>query len=758
MRKLFKSQLFMAVAAALLSLAFEATQVFDHVYWNLWYKVHSRQASQDAMIVSLDGGRPASPSLPSASTQAQAELVNRLVDYGARHIYFDLPYVAGTDSTGDQALGLAIGRAGDRITLVNRAKTNRRTGHGDLIDTDFAVPSGTGIAASTWNVNVFGFAQSSPLSANWQGKSVSAVAARKLSGGQRGALVYPDFAIDPGSVPIKDAVRVLDGRVARGAFWGKDVFVTSTSPAINSSIGYFGHGWVPSAMLDISSDSAVMRQPLMIGGLPLLVLFCSLMIVGTGIRLRRGKVLFYSGGAVLLIVSPLVLMEGRIFSDVGAAAVAGLVYCPVRLWTKWRQRVQLTSSDSGLPNIDALAARDVRPNEDVISASIAQYEQILASLPKEHHGECARQIARRLSLASRDAEIYDSGNGHFVWKSEAYGDEALIAHLEGLKALLSAPVLVAGNVLDTNVHFGIDRNYGSAAISRVKAAIASSTEAAAKGILFEEFGQQRIAQASWDLSLHARIDEGLKNGDIWLAFQPQLDLHSGQIVGAEALIRWNDPVRGPIPPDAFILQAEKAGRIDAITYWVIEQAIVASRRLEAKGLQLSISVNLSARMADQPTLVPRICDIVNSSGFDCRLMIFEVTETFGMADHDIARQNLAALRAMGFRVSIDDFGTGQGGLAYLSQIPCDEIKIDKRFVQAIETNPRDKAIVASSIHLAHALEQTVVAEGVEETATLNALRAMGCDLAQGYLIARPMAFDAFAESLVEGRDMPRKYG
>ena len=642
--------------------------------------------------------------------------------------------------------------------MVNRAKTNRRTGRSDLPVPSFSVPTGISVSASAWYVNLFGYALRSPQNMGWNGTAAPSVAAIGANADSSVNWVVPDFLVDPKTIPTVSAASVSMRNDKGSPVQGMNVFVTSTNPNIDSTIGYFGHGWVPSAKLDIASIEGVRNPATPIGGLPLLALFCCLVMLGQKAKSGRHKQLTYSGMVIAVMVVPLALIQARVVSDIGVTAIAALIYAPMRLWTKWRQRVQLTSSDSGLPNVDALASKGVRPGQDVVAASVGQYEQMLASLPQELHGECARQIARRLSPASSDAEIYDAGGGHFVWINDPCGDEALIAHFEGLKALLAAPVLVAGHVLDTNVHFGVDRNGEIPVISRIRSAMASSTEAQGKGKLYEEFGQQRMAEASWELSLHARIDEGLKNGDIWVAYQPKLDLRLDRVTGAEALIRWNDPVRGPIPPDAFILQAERAGRIDTITYWVMEQAIAASRDLERQYGPVQISVNLSAWMADQPSLIRHVADIIRATRFDCRKMTFEVTETFSMVNRDMAKKNLSALRAMGFPLSIDDFGTGQAGLAYLSEIPSDEIKLDKRFIQAILTNPRDRTIVASVIDLAHALGQKVVAEGVEDLPTLNALRDMGCDIAQGYYIAHPTRLDELLLSLLLPQDSASMHG
>jgi EAL domain-containing protein (putative c-di-GMP-specific phosphodiesterase class I) len=216
--------------------------------------------------------------------------------------------------------------------------------------------------------------------------------------------------------------------------------------------------------------------------------------------------------------------------------------------------------------------------------------------------------------------------------------------------------------------------------------------------------------------------------------------------GAEALIRWNHPTRGPIAPDAFILQSERAGRIDALTYWVLDLAITAALALNARGPRFQMSINLSAQMVDKPDLVSNFAEIVRRRGIDPGLLTIEITETSSVRNRPAACQNLSRLREIGFRLSIDDFGTGEASLAYLADLPSDELKIDRRFIDRMTSSPRDKAIVANTIALAHALGQKVVAEGIETAETLAMLRAMGCDLAQGYLLGRPETFTKFEQS------------
>lgn len=745
MRAFLKSPLLVALAIAVVTMVTGDSRSIEHLYWNPAFKLVSRPAPDSAVIVSLDSGAESGLGNPIDSTAEQAELVNRFAAVGAARIFLDFPEGAGRDAAGDAALRAAISAAGDKVVLVNRARVVPKQEDVALSRPRFVAPAGTPVAFSAWSVNFAAYGVASPSEVTFDGQATPAVALLASGARPRSAAIFPDFGIDPSTIRTINARAVVDRTEPVRVMRGRYIYLTGTAPHLATNIGYFGHYRVPMAALDIAAaDGLANGKGIYLGWHLLLLAFAAAVLVGRRLKKRRWKLALYGVTGLALFVLPIILRYAGYVPNVGEAQLAALIYAAMRGWQKWRDRVRTTSAASGLPNIEALSADGIPAGCDVVAVSISQYEQMLASLPRDLHGECARQIARRLTVAAAGARVYDNDNGHFVWLVQPFALDALVAQFSGLKALFSAPLVIGGHVLDTNVHFGLDRNAASNPANRIRSAIVCSSEAQARGKLYEEFGQQRLAEAPWELSLNARIDDALHNGDIWLAFQPQYDLRKERTCGAETLIRWTDPERGAIPPDSFIVQAERAGRIDALTYWVLEQSIRASHDLDATvGGQMQLSVNLSAWMVDQPGLISHVSEIVRRTGFACSRITFEVTETFSMTNRGAAKQNLDQLRTMGFRLSIDDFGTGQASLAYLSEIPSDEIKLDRRFVQAVNASARDRAIVAHTIQLAHALGQEIVAEGVEDLQTLRTLQELGCDVAQGYLLGHPVRFDEF---------------
>lgn len=236
------------------------------------------------------------------------------------------------------------------------------------------------------------------------------------------------------------------------------------------------------------------------------------------------------------------------------------------------------------------------------------------------------------------------------------------------------------------------------------------------------------------IALMAELREAIDSEQLLLHFQPLVEIKSGRIIGTEALVRWQHPRLGLLPPDKFILAAEQTGLIRPLTRWVLIGALRWSREM-----QLRVSVNLSARSLHDPYLPHLVEQILNQTDAVAQQLTLEVTESAIVLDPERAEHNLAALNCLGIRISIDDFGTGYTSLASIKHLPVDEIKIDKSFVLGMLENNSDASIVRSVIDLGHNLGMQVVAEGVESPELYDAIVALGCDHAQGYFISKPQA-------------------
>ncbi|MET0150640.1 MAG: EAL domain-containing protein [Acidimicrobiales bacterium] len=270
---------------------------------------------------------------------------------------------------------------------------------------------------------------------------------------------------------------------------------------------------------------------------------------------------------------------------------------------------------------------------------------------------------------------------------------------------------------------------------------------------------QRMREASVHrMATENALHRALDRHELRVHYQPEIDLRTGSIVGVEALLRWEHPQRGLLGPDEFIRVAEETGLIVPIGKWVLEQACRQFQRWQIEypvaSDDLFVSVNLSARQLGRRALVAEVAKVLDDTGLDPARVHFEITESVLMDDVERSSEQLHQLHELGVCLIVDDFGTGYSSLSYLSRFPVDLLKVDRSFVRGLGLDPADTAIVRAVVTLAHNLGLRAVGEGVERTEHLDALRALGCDLAQGFLLGRPQPGPAIGELLDKGRTFP----
>jgi EAL domain-containing protein (putative c-di-GMP-specific phosphodiesterase class I) len=247
------------------------------------------------------------------------------------------------------------------------------------------------------------------------------------------------------------------------------------------------------------------------------------------------------------------------------------------------------------------------------------------------------------------------------------------------------------------------------------------------------------------LSLMGELREAITTGEVGIEVEPVLDLLTGELASAEALLRWHHPVRGNLLPNAFLPAAERNGLIIPLTARVLDLAVAACARWQQVGLEIGISVNISTRSLMDQQLPSTVAESLARHQLPAHLLTLEITESIVIGDAGRAVALLDELRALGVQLSLDDFGTGYSSLTYLSSLPIQQVKIDQSFVADILTSPRDAAIVTSMIELAHHLGLHTVAEGIEDQSVSERLRRLGCDFGQGFLYAQSMDPDLLPE-------------
>jgi diguanylate cyclase len=255
----------------------------------------------------------------------------------------------------------------------------------------------------------------------------------------------------------------------------------------------------------------------------------------------------------------------------------------------------------------------------------------------------------------------------------------------------------------------------------------------------ERYAPDRDARTVHRLALTAEVRAAVRDGDLRLDYQPKVDLATGRVVGAEALVRWDHPERGPVPPAHFIPAVEATVLIGEFTLHVLDRAVRQAAEWDRAGIGLPIAANLSARTLLDPMLPANVRRLLTRHALRPDRLVLEVTETVAMSELDVVERVLHALHDLGVQLSVDDFGTGYSSLTFLSRTRLHELKIDRSFVAGMLESPGDAAIVRSAVELARSFDLRVVAEGIENDEECAALLRLGCRFGQGYLFGKPTA-------------------
>ena len=413
---------------------------------------------------------------------------------------------------------------------------------------------------------------------------------------------------------------------------------------------------------------------------------------------------------------------------------------------------------TGLPN-RALAmerlgsAISARRGVVLIYLGIENYRVINESFGPEGGERIMRESARVMldALRERDTAARITGN-EFLLLLESTQVDVGVALADRLYALLKRPLSIDGHEVLLEVCMGIaiyPLNGRSAEELISRAAIACRDAAALPGYL-QVYQQDRDLAHQRQIQLIRDLRSAASDGQLQLYYQPKMDIRSGHVRQAEALLRWQHPELGMVSPAEFIPLAERTGSMFLLTGWVIEEGIRQLSAWNRKGLHMQLSLNISAEDLHGENLLMTVERLLKRYQLSAEQLIFEITESTAMRDPEHSLNVLEKLRDGGISLSVDDFGTGYSSLAHLKRLPVQELKIDQSFIRNLDETSEDAVIVRSTIEMSHNLGLKVVAEGVEYQHTLELLERWHCDTAQGYLISRPMdavAFEAWVWKL-----------
>lgn len=390
----------------------------------------------------------------------------------------------------------------------------------------------------------------------------------------------------------------------------------------------------------------------------------------------------------------------------------------------------------------------------VLFVSLDRFKGLRDTIGHSLGDRLRKEVGVRLkNAANSGATVARFEGDEFALLLGGKGKEEVAGFADALFEAFTLPFNIGEYEIFVSVSIGIalSPEDGSEAQTLLKNAGAALSQARKLGGANYQFYTSDIHDTALRrLALENDLRRALERGEFMLHYQPKVDMNSREVVGMEALVRWNHPERGLVPPFDFIPLAEETGLIVPIGEWILRTACIQCKVWHDAGFKLHLAVNLSLRQFQQKDLAGTINRIIAETGFDPAFLDLEVTESSLMDNAESAVAILRELRTTGIRISIDDFGTGYSSLGYLKQLPIDVLKIDKSFVSDVTDNPDDAALVMAIITLAHNLRLKVVAEGVETEEQLRFLRLMKCDEWQGYLFSKPVTAEAFGE-LLSGR-------
>jgi len=445
----------------------------------------------------------------------------------------------------------------------------------------------------------------------------------------------------------------------------------------------------------------------------------------------------FGAGVVILLLLALIVLAYQRTADKRAADA---------------QHLAMHDSLTGLPNralfrdrgeLALAAAARNRVAGAVMLLDLDRFKEVNDTLGHDQGDALLRDVAARLKAALRSSDTVArlGGDEFTILLPDVADRESAMAVAAKVANTLQQPFLVGGVTLDLEVSIGVAMfpEQGEDIDTLVSRADIAMFVSKRDHSSCTAYAPELDGNAPRALSLLGELRRALDNGDLLLNYQPKAEIATGEVYGVEALVRWQHPSLGLIPPADFVPLAERTGLIHRLTEFVLSEALRQCRQWLDSGLELPVAVNISARNLLDGEFPALVVTLLRKWRIPARMLQLEITENSMMGDPERARACLLTLRELQVRLSIDDFGTGYSSLAYLKDLPVSELKIDRSFVLNLRAHPANRMIVNSVISLGQNLGLRVVAEGVEDRDAWRELSKLGCDFAQGYYLARPMA-------------------
>ena len=704
----------------------------------------ARPVPQDIVMVSVDHATLNELGKPLPSRRDDSQIMDRLFASGVKQIVWDRAHADPSISTDDAEFADALERYRGKVWLGILTKEGPGFAEGHAYEPLKMFSDRAPVASMIGYVAPFGLSVTFPTAVVQNGIEYPAITAVLADYEGPQARYRPDYAFNPETIPAYRYVDVLRGRVPAAKLAGKKVIIGKAFIDDSDVYRHPIYGKLPGAMYHIMGAHTLKRDtPVDLQWFPALAMAAAAMLVQAVSRRRSSRPMW--GTAVMLLATPFVLDEFTIHVDIMSAllAMGGAAFGFHRINRKYY------SSDVDAMTTSAISSDKPIADCDVYALKIANLSEISEEWSSRDIGDFVNTL---ISYVKGPGQIGDVAfeRDLLVWLAPRTDAIDLERHADGLALMLKTAISHEWQSSTGAPALGVDTNHDLPVALRIKKAMQAAEEATTRGVRVIINDAAHLEARNHRLELIRVLEKGLRDRDIGVAYQPKVDLASGRIVGAETLIRWQPEGGEFVNAQDLVLAAEAGDRINELTLIVMESALIDGKQAIALDPRFKLAVNMSAKSLSDTHLLFDIMTLLGRYNFPPENLTLELTETAKLEDHRIAPQ-IAALKARGIGLSIDDFGTGQSNLEYIEKLPSSELKIDKKFVQHMATSEESRAVVRATIEIAHSLGKVVVAEGVEDLTVAATLRAMGCDQAQGYLFSRAIAMPELLAMMGGGR-------
>ena len=734
----------LAAVIGVMSAAIELPLPLEGTYRSLRAQVRATTPPQDIVLVAIDDATLNQLGQAQPTRFQDSTLIDNLVAAGVERIVWDRAHADPSTPEADAKFAETLAKHRGKVWLgaAPAAKSGfREVGKlapHEMFREHVNIASMVGLALP------YSLSVRFRTAMDFEDGQIPAISAVLAGYEGKPAFYYPDYAFQPSGVPVMSYVDIVSGRFERSQLSGKRVLVGWTNYETTDVFQFPGEGSVPGAYFHIIGAHTLKRGlPTNLGAYPALALLLVTLIWQLRAGHRSNRALWQAAG--VMVVAPF-LLDGIGVNIEVLSALLGLLVAGIGFRRIARKYY---NSDVDAFTTSAMPLEQVCADKDVYALKITNLAELSENWSDTQMGEFVTNLVSFIK-GPGDAQEVAFDKDVLIWLAPRMTASTLGKHADGLAMMLKMAVNHDVHIAGGTPALGIDTHYELAVRQRIKKAIQAADEATSKGLRYIINNAAFIEARQQRLELLRLLEKGLRDRSIGVGYQPKVDLRTGQVVGAEALIRWRPDGGAYVNPQELVLTAEANDMINDLTLIVMDVALRDGRQALKIDPDFKLAINMSAKSLSDNDFLFDMMTLLGQHRFPGRNLTLELTETAKLDDARIAGQ-IKALQQRNISLSVDDFGTGHSNLEYLESLPSNELKIDKRFVQGLASSEESRAIVRATIEIAHSLGKVVVAEGVESEAIAEELRAMHCDQGQGYLFARAVPISELVAMMKKNR-------